>query len=135
MVKNFIRSIVATGLALVLTPFIVTAFQIDNSVATVVIAAVVLVLVNFFIKPVVTLVSFPINFITLGFFSVVISAAMLFLTSYLVGGINIAETGILTINYFGINLPTIALSSWYLNIISAAMVISTITWILRKIVL
>jgi putative membrane protein len=135
MIKNFIRAIVSTGLALILTPFIVTAFQIDNSVATVLIASVVLVLVNFFIKPVVTLVSFPINFITLGFFSLVISALMLFLTAYLVGGITIANTGILTINYFGINLPTLGINSWYANIMAAAVVISTINWILRKIIL
>ena len=59
---------------------------------------------------------------------------MLWLTSYLVGGINI-EPGILTINHFGISLPTIALTSWYLTLFAAAILINLINWILRKILL
>lgn len=134
MIKNFIQSIVATAIALITTPYIVTGFRIDNNVETILIASVVLVLVNFFVKPLVNLISFPINMITLGFFSLIINGLMLYITAYLVGGMSI-ESGMFTINYFGIDLPTIALTSWYITIVAAATLISGINWILRKILL
>ena len=134
MVKNFLQSIVATAIALIATPYIVTGFQINNNVETILIAAVVLVLVNFFVKPLVNLVSFPINMVTLGFFSLIINGLMLYITAYLVGGITI-ETGTLYFNYFGVNLPSISLASEYITLVAAATLISAINWILRKILL
>jgi putative membrane protein len=134
MIKNFLQSIVATAIAMVTTPYIVTGFKVDNTVETILIASVVLVLVNFFVKPIVSLISFPINAVTMGFFGLIVGALMLFITSYLVGGILI-EPGKLTINYFGLNFPVIELSSWYLTLLAASIVISTVNWILRKILL
>ncbi len=134
MIKNFLQSITATAIAMMITPYVVTGFQVDNTVETILIASVVLVLVNFFVKPIVNLVSFPINMVTLGFFGFIINALMLYITSYLVGGIMI-EAGRLTINYFGVNFPTVELPLWYLTLVAASVVISTINWILRKILL
>lgn len=134
MVKNFLQSVVATAIALIATPYIVTGFQIDNNVETILIAAVVLVLVNFFVKPLVNLVSFPINMVTLGFFSLIINGLMLYITAYLVGGITI-EAGTLYFNYFGINLPSFSIPSEYITLVAASTLIGGINWILRKILL
>lgn len=57
-----------------------------NGFATALIAAIVLGLVNAVIKPVLSIISLPITFLTLGLFSLVINALMLMLTSALVPG-------------------------------------------------
>ncbi len=53
---------------------------------TAVIAAVVLALVNAIIKPIVKLLSFPVTLLTLGLFSLVINAAMLYIVDWIVPG-------------------------------------------------
>lgn len=56
-----------------------------SSVAAAFVASVVLAILNACIKPILTIISLPITFITLGFFSVIINALMLRLTSFFVG--------------------------------------------------
>lgn len=51
-------------------------------------ASFVLSLLNMLVKPILTLLSLPLTFVTLGFFSFVINGLMLTLTSRLVGGYN-----------------------------------------------
>lgn len=55
------------------------------------IAAVVLALVNSFIRPVLKLLSAPISFLTLGLFSFVINALMVMLMDYLVDGFSVTS--------------------------------------------
>lgn len=134
MFKSVLQSVAANALALVATSYLLSGFRINNDIQTVLTAAVIIVLINFFVKPIVNLISFPINFVTLGFFSLIINAGLLYLATYLAGGIKI-ESGILTVNYFGLNMPTVDLPAWYLTLIVAATLISLISWLLRKILL
>lgn len=49
-------------------------------------AAIVLGLVNTFIKPLITLLTLPLNVMTLGLFSIVINTLMLYIVSWIVPG-------------------------------------------------
>ncbi len=57
-----------------------------DSFTTAAITAAVLGLVNAFIRPVVKALTLPINFVSLGLFSLIINALMLMLVDYLVDG-------------------------------------------------
>ena len=57
-----------------------------RSFGTAIVAALVLGLVNAFIKPIICLLSLPLTILTLGLFSLVINALMLLLASSLMGG-------------------------------------------------
>ena len=54
------------------------------------IAAVVLSLINTFIKPIVSTIAIPLSVLTLGLFSFVVSALMVLLMDYFVGGFTLA---------------------------------------------
>ncbi|EFH11166.1 phage holin family protein [Pseudoroseomonas cervicalis] len=58
-----------------------------------VIAAIVFGVVNALIRPVVMLLSLPLNVITLGLFTLVVNAAMLGLTALLMPGMRVASFG------------------------------------------
>ena len=62
--------------------------QVDSFWPSAVIAAVVLAIANATVKPIVKLFSLPITFLTLGLFSVVISAGMIYLVSWIVDGVD-----------------------------------------------
>jgi putative membrane protein len=57
---------------------------------TAVVAALLLGLINVFLKPIVILLTLPLNILTLGFFTLIINGLMLYLVSKLVPGFNIA---------------------------------------------
>ncbi len=58
---------------------------------TAIIAAAVLGLANFFIKPILNILAFPITVITLGLFSLVISGAMILLVDFFVDGLIVSS--------------------------------------------
>lgn len=74
-----INSLVFIALAYFMQGFLV------SSVWTALGASIVLAFLNFLVKPVLSLLSFPITLLTFGLFSFVINALMLSLTSVLVG--------------------------------------------------
>lgn len=62
--------------------------EVDSFWPAAVIAAVVLGLVNAIVKPIVSLLSLPITLLTLGLFSLVINAGMLYLVAAVVDGVH-----------------------------------------------
>lgn len=62
--------------------------EVDAFWPSAVIAALVLALVNAIVKPIVHLFSLPVTILTLGLFSLVINAAMLYLVAYFVDGVS-----------------------------------------------
>ena len=59
------------------------------SFATALIAAAVIALVNVFIKPILILLTLPINILTLGLFVLVINAVLFMFVAYLVPGVEV----------------------------------------------
>jgi putative membrane protein len=57
------------------------------------IGAMVLGLVNFFVKPIMVILTFPLTILTLGLFLLVVNALMLWLVSGLVSGIHLRDFG------------------------------------------
>lgn len=54
-----------------------------------IVLAVVLGLINIFIKPIITIVTLPLTILTLGLFSLVINACLILLSAYIVPGFSV----------------------------------------------
>jgi len=76
------------ALALILIAKIVPGIAISGFV-TALIAALVIGLVNILIKPIITILTLPINILTLGLFTLVINMALFALSAYFVPGFHI----------------------------------------------
>jgi putative membrane protein len=87
-VRGLIIRWVTTALALWLTSFIVKGIAIEG-IGSLFFAAVVLGIFNAVLRPLVLLITFPINLVTLGLFTLVINGAMLKLTSEVVRGFSV----------------------------------------------
>ena len=101
------------GLALIImfVGWIIPGIEIENFTAAM-IAAVVIALINTFIKPALLLLTLPINILTLGIFTLVLNALLFMFAAYLVPGIEIsgflsALLGSLLISIFSIGLAWI----------------------------
>lgn len=96
MIIHFIFSIIA---------ILITSYLIPGSSITLlgaVVLAVVLGVINIFIKPVIKLITLPINILTLGLFSLVVNALFIILSSKLVPDFQIS--GFWTAFWFSIVL-------------------------------
>ncbi len=83
-----ILRILTTASIVLLIPKLVTGIYIDGFLTSIVIA-VVLSLLNLFVKPLLILFTLPITIVTLGLFLLVINALMIELCAYIVDGFNV----------------------------------------------
>lgn len=86
---NTILRWVVNAVLLMLIPYIVPGIEIKNF-GTALVAALVLAFVNALIKPILILLTLPINLLTLGLFILVINALMFWLVSAIVKGFYIS---------------------------------------------
>jgi putative membrane protein len=84
IIKLIITAVAAFGISKLLSPNVEIA-----SFSAAIIFAIVLGLLNLFVKPILSLFSFPITILTLGLFSLIINALIILLADYFTDGINI----------------------------------------------
>ncbi|MCI4669517.1 MAG: phage holin family protein [Bacteroidia bacterium] len=89
---RLVISILLNGLMVFLASKLLSGVTVDGYMAAV-IAGCVLGLVNFFVKPVITLITLPLTVITLGIFMLFVNGAMVLLADYLVGGFDVDGWG------------------------------------------
>lgn len=77
-----------------------------GSFTTALVVAIILSAVNAFVKPIISLITLPINILTLGLFSFVISALMVLLTAKIVPGFDV--DGFVVALVFGMVLSLIS---------------------------
>ncbi len=122
-------------MALWVADYFLSGFNLDNTIKVFSIAAAVLILVNFAVKPLLQLISFPINLITLGLFSWLVNVALIYIVVLLVDGIKLSS-GVLLLDKFGplsITLPNIQLGE-FVTLIVATFIIGLVNWLLRKLI-
>ena len=83
----FFRILITAGLVLLIAHFMPGVHVV--SFATALIVAIVLGLLNIFIKPVMVLLTLPLTFLTLGLFLLVINALIILLCTKIVGGFSV----------------------------------------------
>lgn len=89
---NLIIRIVINAVALFVAAYLVPGIEITENAGGLLLVAIVFGLVNALIKPVVSILTCPINVLTLGLFTLVINALMLMLTARLTDG-QLSTTG------------------------------------------
>jgi putative membrane protein len=110
---GFIVRVIVNGLALIAVAYLVPGVHVTGFVGAV-IAAFVLGIVNAVLRPILILLSLPIEILTLGLFTFIINALLF----YFVGKIHIG----LTVNGFGaalIGSIVLSIVSWLLSLVFA----------------
>jgi putative membrane protein len=84
--KNFVIKCLINMLGIYIASFLFPAISISSPEA-IFWAGLVLGLINLLLRPLLLLISLPINFVTLGLFTLVINACLVMLTDYLISGL------------------------------------------------
>lgn len=88
--RNFLLSIIANWISLMLLTIMLKSWISINSLWIALVAAIVLAFFNLLIKPILTILLLPLNIITLGLFTFVINASILYFVSHIVPGFSIS---------------------------------------------
>ena len=81
---------ILSALAVLIGAYILPGVAVD-SIWAALIVAVILAILNTFLKPLLIILTIPITVVTLGLFLLVINALMILLTDYLIGGFQVAN--------------------------------------------
>ena len=84
-VGAFLAKLVTTSLAVLIVAYLLPGVTIDSALSAIGLA-IVLAILNVFIKPLLVLLTLPITVVTLGLFLIVINALMILLADELVPG-------------------------------------------------
>lgn len=133
--KILLRHVLINLLVIYLTDLIYPGFSIFHDTKTLLTAAVIWLLLNKIVKPIIKLLLLPINLITLNLFSWVVSLITLFLLQALVGGIQISPYPFPGFSAQGFVLPAVYLSLFPSYIITSCLLNflhSFVLWLIRK---
>ncbi len=101
---NTVLNVVLSGFAVMASAYLIPGVNVEGFFAAIVVAL-VLAIANAIVRPLIELLTLPLNILTLGLFSLVISALMVMLTDYFVQGFSV--DGFLTALIFGVVLSLI----------------------------
>jgi len=90
--KNFLIKTLIIAAAVVLASYVLPGVAVDRF-TTALLVALVLSLLNFFIKPILIILTLPITILTLGLFLFVINALIIVLAGKLVSGFRVDSVG------------------------------------------
>lgn len=133
--KAFLRAILVNLLVIFLVDAVYPGFSILHDAKTLITAAVIWLILNKIVKPIIKLLLLPINLITLNLFSWVVGLITLFLLPLIVNGISITPYDFPGFNYQGFSIPPFHLSLFLSFVVASSFLNlfhNTISWIIRK---
>lgn len=86
---SFVIKVIVTGLAVFVADYLLQGVHINDDALTVVLVAIVLSLLNTFVKPILVILTIPVTVVTLGLFLLIINALMVKWAAGLVNGFEV----------------------------------------------
>jgi putative membrane protein len=130
--KLLIRSFLYNVFALHFAEIIIPGFKIIGGIEFLFLSGLFFTILNFFIKPIAKLLFFPINLITLGLFSFVINAGILYALIYLVHQIQIKIWTFPGFHLYGFSAPKTDINqilTIFLASIFISLFLSILNWL------
>ncbi|MFG2263305.1 phage holin family protein [Streptomyces sp. NPDC048720] len=119
--KNFVVKTIANAAALAIAVWLLdkitlTGDSTGKEAGTLIVVALIFGLVNFLVKPIVKVLTFPLFLLTLGLITLVVNALMLLLTSWVCGKLDLSfhVEGFWTAVLGGLIISVV---SWALNLV------------------
>ena len=108
--KTIVRNIFIYSFALYFLPMVIPGFHVQGGIFTILSGAVALTLMFLILRPILSIISLPINMITLGLFYIVINTFILYLLSVFINGIIVYPFHYSRTEIAGFIIPSISFS-------------------------
>lgn len=114
---------------------VLSGVKISGGAITYVVGGAVLSIMFVIIKPILNIITLPLNVITLGTFSFLINSIILYLLTILVPGISIAAFVFKGFSFAGFVVPSITLNTFFAFIVASlflSIFVGFLTWLIKK---
>ena len=128
--KRIIRAIVISFISLYAASLLLPSFSYSGSYMILAKASIVFALTTVFIKPVLKIVTIPINWLTLGLFACVLNVFILYITIGLVNGVYVTPFYFAGYSYNGFIFPAIAFTKFW-SLVLTSFFISWVSNLLK----
>lgn len=133
--KSIARRIVFYSVALFLTSQIITGLKISGGFTTYLVGGIILSILFLIVKPILSIITIPLNIITLGFFSFIINAIILYFLTILVPNISITAFTLNGFSFSGFIVPDIPFNNFFAFIIASillSVIVGLLKWLTKK---
>jgi len=120
--KKILRVALFNSIAIYLASQLLEGVSYSEDIKILVLAGIALTLANYIVKPVIKIVTLPINFITLGFFSWVIDVFILYLVILFVPEFSVAGFAFEGFSYNGFSAPAMVFSQFWALVVSSLVI-------------
>ncbi|HKC14504.1 MAG TPA: phage holin family protein [Patescibacteria group bacterium] len=132
--KSLLRAALINSFSLYVLSQILSGVRVSGGLSTYILAGVVLAVIYKILKPVLNIISLPLNIITLGATSFLINIALFYIATSIIPGISITAFTLNGFSFAGFVIPTMHLNTFFAYAAAAlaqSVLVSFISW-LRK---
>jgi len=133
--KGALRNIGIYSFSLFLLTQVLSGVKISGGVATYIIGGAALSIMFVVIKPILGLITLPLNIITFGTFSFLINAIILYFLTILVPSISISSFVFKGFSFAGFVVPSVTLNTFFAFIVASlflSIFVGFLSWLIKK---
>ncbi len=133
--KSFIRNIFINSLSIFLLAQYVPALKVSGGLITVIAGGIALSLLFMLVKPVLNIISLPLNLVTMGLFSFLTNAIIFYLLTVFVPGISISAFLFNGASFAGFIIPKMYFNTLFAYILIAllqSLMVTFVSWLIKK---
>jgi len=132
--KSLVRSTVIYTTSLYIASNTLPSLTVNGGILTYLIGGFSLMLLTLVLKPILSIISFPLNILTLGFFSVLTNTIILYILTLFVAEITIQAFAFPGFSFAGFIIPKIYVNIFFAYVVTSAVIsfiASGIIWLMR----
>lgn len=133
--KGILKNTVFNAIAIFILSQVLAGVKVSGGIETLLLSGFILSVLFIFIKPILNLVSLPLNMITLGLFSFLSNAILLYILTIFVPNVMISPFTFKGFSLAGFIIPVMQFNSFWAFIISAlvlSLIINFFNWLTKK---
>jgi len=133
--KSLLRNTLINALTLFLIVQAVSGVHVNGGLLTYLFGGLALALLFLILKPILNIISIPLNIVTLGMFSVLTNVIIFYLLTVFVPAISITEFTYPGTSYAGFIVPKMFINGFFAFVIVSffqSLIFSFISWVMRK---
>lgn len=133
--KSLLRNTFINSLSLFILAQIVPGLTINGGLLTFIAGGFALSLLFLIVKPILNLISLPLNLVTMGLFSFLVNAIIFYLLTVFVTSISITSFTFPGFSFFGFIAPKMFFNTFFAFIIVALLqsaIVSFLSWLIKK---
>ncbi len=132
--KTLIRNSALYTFALFAISYIFSGVKISGGPLTIILGGTVLAMLSFFLRPILNVLTLPLNLLTFGTFSLITNALILYLLTIIISSIQIVPFTFYGFSFAGFIIPSVSLNTFFAYIVCSlvlSVIISVLHWIVH----